>query len=35
MIQRQQSMTVRPYMELYDILIPEDNELLQIGECYS
>jgi transposase len=32
MIQQQQSMTLSPYLELYNLIIPKDNMLCQINE---
>jgi transposase len=32
MIQQQQSMTLSPYIELYNLVIPKDNMLRQINE---
>ena len=32
MIQQQQSMTLSPYIELYNLIIPKDNMLRQINE---
>jgi hypothetical protein len=32
MIQQQQSMTLSPYMELYNLVVPKDNMLRQINE---
>jgi transposase len=32
MIQKQQSMTLSPYLELYNLVVPKDNMLRQINE---